>query len=165
MIYPALHGGVYLRQADLAPGQLVDQDFEPPLKLETVAPLEPPVRRIHPEAEKREAARHRVDLRPLLVQSEPPIGQALDDGFAPGVKLRPAVAEEQKIIHVAKVAGALQFAPDKMIEVVEVDVGPELRCQVADGQAARAQGGQQVVAGKYCLTSHCKTYFQRRANC
>ena len=53
---------------------------------------------------------------------------------------------KQQIVHVAHVAAAAQLALDKMVKGIEVAVGPELRGQVADRQAARPAGGQEIVA-------------------
>ena len=63
-------------------------------------------------------------------------------------QLRLAVAEQREIVHVAQVGRAAQLALDEMIEGIEIAVRPELRGQIADRQAARTAGGEQVVAGK-----------------
>ena len=47
--------------------------------------------------------------------------------------------------HEAQVGRAAQLTRHEMIELVEIAVGPKLTGQVADGQAARAVDGKQVV--------------------
>ena len=57
------------------------------------------------------------------------------------------VAKEQEVVAIAHIGRALELALDEVVERVEVEVGPRLRGEVADGQPARAQRRQQVIAG------------------
>ena len=55
------------------------------------------------------------------------------------------IGKKQEIIHEAQVGRAAQLTRHEMIELVEIAVCPKLTGQVADGQAARAVDGKQVV--------------------
>src|SRR5208282_2369379 len=64
----------------------------------------------------------------------------------PRPQLSAAVGEEREVIHIAKVGSTLQLAGDELIKRVQIAVGPELRGEVADRQAARPADGKKVVA-------------------
>jgi hypothetical protein len=71
--------------------------------------------------------------------------QAFDDRRLPAPELAFAVAEQGEIVHVPQVRPAAEFTLDEQIEGVEIDVGPELRGQIADRQPPGPAGRQQVV--------------------
>ena len=58
------------------------------------------------------------------------------------------ITEEQEIVTIAQVAPTVQVPLDEVVQRIQIDVGPGLRGQVADGQALGAQRVQQRVAGK-----------------
>jgi hypothetical protein len=60
--------------------------------------------------------------------------------------LSPAVGEEREVIHIAKIGSASQLTGHELIERVQIAVGPELRGEAADRQAARPADGEKVVA-------------------
>ncbi len=73
-------------------------------------------------------------------------GQALDHGRAPGPQRRFVRAKEQQVVHVAHVAWTAQAPRDEMIQRIEIDIGPKLAGQVADGQTAWALRCERVIA-------------------
>ena len=148
VVDPALHAGVQFGERDLTGPVRVQIALQPAGEVHRVAPLEPAVRRIHHEAQPGDAARRRQHLRLCFVNRQPLARQASDDRVFPHPQLGLAVAEQGEIVHVAQVRAAAQLALDEPVEVVQIHVRPELRGQIADGQAARATGGEQVIARK-----------------
>ena len=74
--------------------------------------------------------------------------QALLDGRFPGPQGGFVIRKKGEIIHIAQVPFAVQLPLDKVIEGVEIAIGPKLAGQVADGQPAWAVGGKQIIAGE-----------------
>ncbi len=60
-------------------------------------------------------------------------GQVGDHRAAPGMQGDLVVGEEQHVVHVAHVTTALKLPLDAVIQPVQIDIGPELAGQVADG--------------------------------
>jgi hypothetical protein len=56
--------------------------------------------------------------------------------------------EQDAVVYVAQVGAAFDLALDKVIECVEIDIGPELGREVANRQATRAIDRKQIVAGE-----------------
>ena len=58
------------------------------------------------------------------------------------------IGKEQKVVHVAHVGDAFQFAFDKLIEFVQIHICPELRRKIADRQTARTITREQIITGE-----------------
>lgn len=58
------------------------------------------------------------------------------------------IGEQHKVVHIADIPGYTERFFDKVVKSVEIDVGPKLAGQIADGKTAPPRGGrEQVVAG------------------
>ena len=57
--------------------------------------------------------------------------------LVPVVQLLLVVGKEQKVVHVAYIRTAAQFAFDELVEFVQIDVCPKLTGKVANRQSAR----------------------------
>ncbi len=117
-------------------------------KADHVAALEATPVGIDPPAQERQPGRHRHDLRAPLVQRQAQISREVDRRRAPAVQRGLVVGEEQQIVAVAQIGAAAQLLLDQQIQRMHIHIGPELAGLVADRQAARALGGEQVVAGE-----------------
>jgi len=62
-----------------------------------------------------------------------------------------AVAKQHEVVDIAQIFAAAQLSQHKPVKIVHVYVRPELRSEIADGQAARAARGEQVVTSKVDL--------------
>src|SRR5262249_255255 len=95
-------------------------------------------------------------------------GQAFLDGSFPPPQGRCIGGKEQHVIDIPHVAGTAQGALDEVVEGVEIDIGPELTGQVANGQATLAQHGKQIVTGEIDhvidLAQHTATALQDAVN-
>ena len=100
------------------------------------------------ETEPRNAVCAGNHLRLRLMNSQTEMTQKIDDGALPFVEPVFAVAEEREIIDVPQISWASQVLRNEAIEGRQVDVAPELAGEIADGQAARAFDGEEIVAGK-----------------
>ena len=61
------------------------------------------------------------------------------------------VRKQQEIIHITQIRRALQLMLDEHIQLVQVDIGPELAGEVADQHFARPQQGKQIISRKQGL--------------
>ena len=137
VIDPPLQTGVKFGKADL-----VETVGPPPLpqtaaEMAHIPGLDAAVAGIDDETEPRDAMGH-WKHRGLGVYGEPQHGEPFDNGLLPAPQLPFAITKEGKIIDVAHIGVTAQLAFHKVIEGIEVAVGPKLRGQIADGQAARA---------------------------
>ncbi len=100
------------------------------------------------KAQERDTLGDRTGLGPVLVDSQAQGARESNDLLPPAPEGRFVLGKEERIIHITQVSPAFQLPLDELIQLVQVAIGPELRGQVADGQAPGPTGGQQVVAGE-----------------
>ena len=100
---------------------------------------------IDDEPQKGQALAHRAWVR-AGVDRQPQPGHPLDDGVAPGPQGPLVVGEQHEIVYIAHSSPAAQLPPAKVVERVEVAVGPKLAGQVANGQSSRAKGSQEALS-------------------
>ena len=148
VVHPAFDAGVKLAEAD-SPGTVVVEALaEMAGGRAHLARLDQAVTRMDDETQPRNAAGCRQDLRRVLVNRQPQVRQTPDERTLPRPQLAFAVAEQRKVVDVAQVRRATQLAGDELVERMQVTIRPELRGQIADRQATRAAGRQEIVARK-----------------
>ncbi len=103
---------------------------KPPPKGNAHPAFQAPVSRKDDEAQEGDAFGDRPSLSSILVQGQAEGRQPLNYGGTPVTQLPFVVAEEQKIVNIAQVSGALEVSLDEVIKGIEVAVGPELGGQV-----------------------------------
>ena len=85
----------------------------------------------------------------LRMEQQPQAGsQELFNGGPPGLELRLVIAEQQEIVHVTHICRAAQGVFGKHIQFMQIDVGPELAGQVANGQPSGTVKGKQIIPGE-----------------
>ena len=81
------------------------------------------------------------------MQRQPPPGEISRDPLPPILEHRRVVLEQREIVDVAQIALWPQHFGAEMIEAIQVDIGEELACQIADWQTAPTQNrGQEIIA-------------------
>jgi hypothetical protein len=136
-----LDAGVEFLEADAPTEPGLEAIRQPPRCLHDLPPLHPSVRWIDDEAEPGESRPDGHRLGFILVQGESQPGEEVDNRPLPAPQLGLGVREQRHVVHVADVGPAAQRAFDELIQRMEVAVGPELRCEIADRQASGACGG------------------------
>lgn len=102
---------------------------------------------VHPIAEKRDAAGRTVELDIVFECKLQPRRQKLFQVRQLLLKPRRFIGKEEKIIHVAQVAGHPQLLLEPVVKGAQVEISKMLRDQVADRQASarrRLVGGQKL---------------------
>ncbi len=74
--------------------------------------------------------------------------EEVTDSALPLPQLTLIITKQQQIIHIAQITSTTELAFHKLIQLIEVDVGPDLAGKIADGEATRPLGGQQIIPGK-----------------
>jgi hypothetical protein len=65
-------------------------------------------------------------LRTCVMYDQPQVGQEVDDGRAPLPQGTLVVGKEDEVVDEAQIRRAFQITLDKVIEAVQIDVGPKL---------------------------------------
>ena len=91
--------------------------------------------RIDPEAQEVNPIPYRKYLEAVLVRTQTECREELDylGPMVPNVIL--ARAKQQGVVSVSEVTLDVEASLDELVQLVEIDVGPELARQVADGQS------------------------------
>ena len=74
--------------------------------------------------------------------------QELDNRLAPFVQAGFLVVKQDKIVYITEISVAIEPALDKLIQVIQVDICPELAGEVAEWQSAWTKSGKQIIPGK-----------------
>ena len=107
-----------------------------------------PTRKQH-EAEKRRRFRIRGDEGLARMQFETTTFQIQSNAFPPFGKHSRIVVEQREIVHITHIPLGPQHLLAEMIQRVEIKIGEELACQIANRQAAPPFARRkQIVAGK-----------------
>ena len=107
----------------------------------------PPTAGQQDEAKKGGGLARGRDMRLVRVQANTPAFQIPLDAPSPIRESVGVVVKEGEIVHIANVALGPQHLLAEVVEAVEVEVGEELDCEVADGETAPPlEGGEEVVA-------------------
>ena len=147
VIDPALHAGSDPGQGYRisVPGGHQMSQVAP--KIDALASLQASSLREDHKTQDGNAFCHRSRMRARM-DGQAQSGQAFLYGSFPGPQGRCIGGKEQHVIDIPHIARTAQGALDEVVEGVEIDIGPELAGQVADGQATRAQRGKQIVTGE-----------------
>lgn len=148
MVDPSLHTGVQFSERNRVRLIEVDVALQPPPEVDGIAPLEQSVCWVDDETQPRNSMSRLCDLRFTFVDGQSQPRQAVHDLLFPSMKLFLVIAEQGKVVHVAQKRRTSQFTLNEPVKRVQIDVAPELACQVADRESAWAVGGEQVITGK-----------------
>src|SRR5487761_2043964 len=103
---------------------------------------------IHTKAQKWNTRRHGKHRALGFMQSEPQSRKKIDDLALPCMQCHLISCKQQEVVNVAHIALAAQLTLDELVERIEIDVRPGLRCLVADRQTTRTKRISVAVASE-----------------
>lgn len=130
---PAVDCGFQPRMINLAPFVGGQSNVVALPEAHNIAPSQPSVGWKNHPSKKWNPCCDWYNLRPMLVDCQAQCCKPFFSLLSPGVQCGFLVGKEQEIIAIAKIRLAMKFLFDKEVEWVEIDIGPELRGEVANG--------------------------------
>jgi hypothetical protein len=149
MTYPTPNPLPYLRGRHL-PGLILSlEPTEPPCHAADALPLQPSPTWPNPEPEKFDSFIRSKDPALAFMYLQTVIGQKSPDLLTGGPQLGLVVAKDGKVVHVTHIPMRPECFFHVVVKGIQVYVGKQLACQVADGKPLPSlQGGEEVVAHK-----------------